>query len=695
MNKPDNKLSQETSPYLLQHADNPVNWRAWNQDALDEAQHKNKPILLSVGYSACHWCHVMAHESFEDKETARIMNEHFINIKVDREERPDLDKIYQHAHSMLTGRPGGWPLTVFLTPADQMPFFAGTYFPKQRKYNMPSFQEIMATVSNVFSSRKDDIEKQNTSLKSMLNQITQHDKNTAASLNALPLDLARKQMLTEFDHIHGGFSGAPKFPHPAMLERAMRHWALSRQQQHNDEDILDSAIFTLQKMAMGGIFDHIGGGFCRYSTDELWMIPHFEKMLSDNGQLLPLYAYAYQITRLPLFKHAAIQTADWAQREMQSTEGGYYSAIDADSEGEEGKFYVWSPTEVKNLLAAEDYEIFAHCYGLDKTENFVGHWHLHAYISTEKLAEKFNISEQDIFNTLNRCRKILFDQRSKRITPGIDDKILCSWNALMIRGMCIAGKLLDKPEYIHSAQRALEFIKNTLWDDQHLLATYKDNKAHLNAYLDDYAYLLNALIEYLQCTWDNDMLDWANNIAATLLNNFEDKNKGGFYFTSHEHEKLIQRSKTFADEAIPSGNGIAAFALQRLGLLLGNTDYLNAAENCIKAGSNDFQQHAIMNCSLLNGLEELLHAPVIIIIRGNASDLTQWKTVCDAFYHPAIISFAIASDIKPATPIDNKKPLTSTSAYICEGSSCLPPITDLDDLKSYIHQHSAHQKSRP
>jgi len=626
----------------------------------------------------------MAHESFEDEQTAQLMNDLFINIKVDREERPDLDQIYQSAHSILTGRPGGWPLTVFISPNDQMPFYAGTYFPDTPRHNMPSFQEILKMVSDAYQTKKDDIEKQNNSLRDMLDNMVEHNKDPDLTLNALPLDLARKQIESEFEAEYGGFSGAPKFPHPAMIERALRHWHLMKSQDHEDQRILEIALFSLEKMALGGIFDHLGGGFCRYSTDEKWMIPHFEKMLYDNGQLLTLYSYAYQISQNPVFKRAALTTAEWVIREMQSPEGGYYSAQDADSEGVEGKFYIWTPEQVKSLLNKDDYSIFAQCYGLDKKENFEGAWHLHTYTNTADLCKNFDKSENEIEKILSDCRKTLFIERKKRIAPGRDDKLLTSWNGLMIRGMLISSRIFNKPEYAESAKSALDFIHKQLWKNKQLLATYKDNRAHLNAYLDDYAYLLLALIEYLQQEWDNNLLGWAIEIADSLLENFEDKENGGFYFTSHNHEQLIQRSKTFTDNAMPSGNAIAALGLQQLGLLIGNSRYLNSAENCIKTSYKNLQSHASIHCSLLHALEENLNPPKIIILRGNQRDIDEWRSTIQGEYKPDILCFAINSKESVIDAISAKKPMDTTCAYICEGTHCLAPVTDINELKKLI-----------
>jgi hypothetical protein len=440
-----NRLATQTSPYLLQHADNPVNWQPWGEAALQLARDQNKPILLSIGYSACHWCHVMAHESFEDETTAALMNEYFVNIKVDREERPDLDKIYQNAHAMLTQRPGGWPLTAFLTPEDHMPIFIGTYFPNHPRHGLPSFTQLLKNIAQVYADRRADIDQQSDALRDAFRRISESQKKIAGELNAIPLDVARNQIEKQFDSINGGFSGAPKFPHPSIIERALRHWASTTANSRPDPRILHTALFSLERMASGGVFDHLGGGFCRYSTDELWMIPHFEKMLYDNGPLLALTSQAGCISGQVEFIEAATETADWVLREMQSSAGGYYSALDADSEGVEGKFYVWSPAEVRRVLPADRYPLFERRFGLDRPANFEDHWHLHAYENYASLANAFDTDTDSIRQQLKECRTQLFEVREQRIHPGLDDKILTSWNALMIRGMAIAGRLLGRP----------------------------------------------------------------------------------------------------------------------------------------------------------------------------------------------------------------------------------------------------------
>ena len=689
MNNISNQLGSETSPYLLQHADNPVNWHAWNAAALEIAKQENKPILLSIGYSACHWCHVMAHESFEDKATASIMNAHFINIKIDREERPDLDKIYQTAHSILTGRSGGWPLTVFLSPEDQMPFFAGTYFPKQPRYGMPAFCDLLQNIIDIFKNRFDDITQQNVSLREMLSKEFE-PTNTDAILVAMPLDMARRQLLAAFDTQHGGFSQAPKFPHPLMLERALRQWCLTHTGQDTDEAILNVALFSLTKMTMGGVFDHIGGGFCRYSTDNYWMIPHFEKMLYDNGQLLPLYYSAWQLTGDKLYSNTIERTANWVMHEMQSPQGGYYSAQDADSEGEEGKFYVWTQDDIKSQLNGDDYKIFCVCYGLDKPANFEHRWHLHQYHTTAELAEIFNTSIDNIYQSLSGSRKKLYAARALRIAPGTDDKILTSWNSLMIRGMCFASRLASNTPYLNSARKALDFIQHNMWRNKRLLATSKNGKTHLNAYLDDYASLVFAILEFLQCHWDNSLYNWAIEIADALIENFEDTNHGGFFFTSHDHEKLIQRSKTFSDDAMPSGNGMASLVLQRLGLLAGNTQYLSVAERCLQAASPHLNQHAVLHCGMLNTLEDYLNLPVIIILRGEKYTIDNWLQKIHHYYLPRTLCFAIPNDVTPPTSLAEKISKDIACAYICEGTHCLPPVTSLAAIIKYLQTRNPH-----
>lgn len=683
-----NLLKNETSPYLQQHADNPVDWHPWNSEALALAKQLNKPVLLSIGYSACHWCHVMAHESFEDEATAALMNDLFINIKVDREERPDLDKIYQTAHYMLTQRNGGWPLTMFLTPDDQIPFFGGTYFPREAHYGLPGFKDLLRQIADAYTQKTGDIRKQNRSILNSLDAVFSSQTQSILP-NSNSLQRTYRSLSNSFDQHHGGFGQAPKFPHPTNIEILLRYCLLNSTPENETKQAMHMAEFSLEKMAHGGLYDQVGGGFCRYSVDDLWMIPHFEKMLYDNGPLLALYCQAFTLTGRPLFKRIATETADWAILEMQSPEGGYYSSLDADSEGEEGKFYVWTPDEVKGLLTEEEFPIFAHRYGLDRKANFEGHWHLHVYANTEDLCKKFDLEKPQVENLLNSARTKLYDVRKNRVWPGRDEKILVSWNALMIKGMAQAAQHLNNDQYANSANSAIEFIFTTLWKNDRLLATYKDGKAHLNAYLDDYAFLLDALIEMLQLKWDSQLLGWAEQIAEILLDQFEDKKQGGFFFTSHDHEQLIQRPKSLADEAMPSGYGVATLSLQRLGWLLGENRYLEAAERSLKAAANALQQSPSAHSSLLNAYDEYLNPAPLIILRGDGDEITRWKNEARKQYSPQQLCFAItdnASNLPEA--LSSKKSQGDVVAYLCAGTSCSNPVTEFKTFQESLSKTS-------
>ncbi|OQW93973.1 MAG: thioredoxin domain-containing protein [Beggiatoa sp. IS2] len=682
-----NTLIHETSPYLLQHAHNPVHWYPWGKMALTLAKQQDKPILLSIGYSACHWCHVMAHESFENPETARVMNELFINIKVDREERPDLDKIYQAAHHLLTQRTGGWPLTLFLSADDQFPFFGGTYFPPQPRYGLPAFTDLLKKVAGFYNENRHDIRQQNQALLKTLQQleIPEVTKENVV-ITAEPLNWARQQMAQDFDEKFGGFSGAPKFPHLTHIERLFHHYLITQQQGIPDEEALQMAVWTLKKMALGGIYDQLGGGFYRYSTDEQWMIPHFEKMLYDNGQFLDVYSKAWQLTQDPLFQKIALATANWALHDIQSPIGGFYSSLDADSEGEEGKFYVWSKDRVKTLLHDDIYSPFAYHFGLNRVANFEGHWHLHVHHEAEAVAKKFDLTLTEAEARLNEAQHILLQVRAKRVPPGRDEKILTAWNALMIKGLASAGLIFARPDYLVAAERALDFVHNTLWVNGRLLATYKDGKAHINAYLDDYAFLLDAILMLLQARWRDRDCTFAIALAEALLAEFADKKHGGFYFTAHHHETLILRPKSFTDEALPSGNACAAYALGRLGYLLAEPRYLEAAERTIHAAWPNLKQFAASHSTLLLAMEDYLFPPQIIILRGMGDSLKTWQTICQKEYDPRRICLAIPTDATDLPPfLAEKVPQGEMIAYMCSGQQCYAPITNWEELQSVLH----------
>jgi len=674
-----NRLADETSPYLQQHKDNPVDWYPWGDEALARAKKEDKPILLSIGYSACHWCHVMAHESFEDADVAEAMNRLFVNIKVDREERPDLDQIYQLAHQMLTQRPGGWPLTVFLTP-DQLPFFAGTYFPKEPRYGMTGFPELIANIAAVYRERQTDIGRQNEALLAAFTRIEPKGGGDRSQFSTAPIEAALTIHKGSFDPHHGGFGGAPKFPHPAELQFCLRHHAGG-----DDAEALHLVVHTLEKMGQGGIYDQLGGGFCRYSVDDSWTIPHFEKMLYDNGPLLTLYADAWKVTREPLFARVAAETANWVMREMQSPEGGYYSSLDADSEHVEGKFYVWTPEQAAALLSADEFAVASPCWGLSGAPNFeTSHWHLRLAEPLAAVARRLGKTEDQCAALLESSRAKLLAARERRIHPGRDEKILTSWNALMIAGMAHAGAVFGQPAWVASAARALDLVHETLWKEGRLLATCKDGRAHLNAYLDDHAFLLAAAIELLQAEFSAATLEFATDLAEGLLERFEDRPNGGFFFTSHDHERLIHRSKPGHDNATPSGNGVAAYALQRLAALTGEVRYLQAAERALAFFYPAMADQPGAHASLLMALEEHLTPTRTVILRGPQQELGRWCRALAERYLPATMVVAIPTGVETLSPVLAKPATDAVAAWVCEGATCLAPIAALEDLCAMV-----------
>jgi len=674
-----NRLASQSSPYLQQHADNPVDWYPWGEEAFADAQRLNRPILLSIGYSTCHWCHVMAHESFEDEETAALMNSHFVSIKVDREERPDLDQIYQTAHALLTGRHGGWPLTLFLTP-DRTPFFGGTYFPPQARYGLPGFRELLAQVAGIFHEHGGEIHRQNQELLDMLaNSLP--SAPTTGELDGSPLKAARAWLERAFDATHGGFGGAPKFPKPSDLAFLLRRHAAD-----NDLQALAMAQFTLRKMCEGGIHDQLGGGFYRYSVDERWAIPHFEKMLYDNGQLLAVLADAWQASGEALFREAAERTVAWLEEEMRAAEGGYYSALDADSEHHEGKFYVWTPEEVAGLLSPEEYAVIAPYYGLDSEANFEGKaWHLLVATSLEAVAGELGISHETSRQRLESARAKLLAARARRIRPACDDKQLTSWNALTAKGLAHAGRVFARNDWVALARRTVDFLRREAWQGGRLKASYKDGMARLDAYLDDYAFLLDALLELLQADFRRDELDFARELADALLEDFEDGEMGGFYFTSHRHEKLISRTKPGGDQALPAGNAVTVQALQRLGHLLGESRYLDAAERALRLFHAEIVADPANHASFLAALEEYLTPPHIVVLRGPAETMAEWRGALRRIHNPATLALVIPNGSGALPGCLAKPESAAVNAWLCQSVNCLPPITNpevLADLQS-------------
>ena len=681
-----NHLISETSPYLRQHAHNPVDWYPWGSEALERARREGKPIHLSIGYAACHWCHVMAHESFEDEATARLLNDNFVNIKVDREERPDIDRVYQIAQQMITQRGGGWPLTMFLAHDDQRPFFGGTYFPRESRYGLPGFRDLLPRVVEFYRSHEPEMRAQNAALVAAFADINFPPAPAGTELTDAPLNACRAQLAGTFDRRNGGFGGQPKFPAPKALERLLRDWRASPQGDEAGLQSLYMAGFTLRRMGEGGICDQLGGGFCRYSVDERWMIPHFEKMLYDNAALLAVYANSSLATADAFYPQVVLETAAWALREMQSPEGGFYSSLDADSEGHEGKFYVWDREEVQRALSADEFAVFAPRFGLDSPANFEGRWHLYVNATVEQIAAALTRPAAEVSALLESARAKLLALREQRVRPSRDDKILTSWNALMIRGLAIAARVHNAEPLADAASRALDFLRATVWRDGRLLATCKDGRAHLNAYLDDYVYLVDAVLELQQVRFRAGELEFARQLTEVVLGHFADAANGGFYFTSDDHEQLIHRSRTFSDDAIPSGNGIAAFTLQRLGHLLGEPRYLEAAERTLRAAWPALEKYPLSHVTLVTALEELLRPPEIVILRGEAAAIEAWRRELARMFVPRRMVLAIAADAAGLPPaLADKVPRGEAVAYVCRGSTCSAPVESLSALLEQLH----------
>ena len=664
-----NRLKKEKSDYLLQHADNPVDWYPWSDEAFLIAEQEDKPVMLSIGYSACHWCHVMAHESFEDDATAEIMNKNFINIKLDKEERPDLDKIYQMSQTIITGKTGGWPLTVFMTPK-KFPFFAGTYFPNTERHGLPSFKDILIRVNDFYIDQKRDIELQNVQIKNIFNNLNK-SKESKNIINDDLMEKVKNELLASMDKVHGGFGSAPKFPHINNLEFLIK--TLKKQ----DKDVLDAINLTLSRMCCSGIFDHLKGGFFRYSVDELWMIPHFEKMLYDNGPMISILANAFRKTGNKMYLNKLSQTCDWLLAEMQSNDGGYYSTIDADSEGIEGKFYVWSDDDLKNILNKEEIDVFKKMFVVYDRPNFDGKYHLHV----TKTNESYYLENIDIANKI--CKKLL-QKRDERIRPGTDKKVLVSWNALVIEGMINAYKVTENKDYLVSAKKSFDFIKNNMWQDGKLYACYHD-KACFNAYLDDYAFLSRACLEILKIEWDDSNFEYLIKITDVLVKEFQDIENGGFYFTSDNHEELIYRPKSYMDESLPSGNSITIGVLMELYELTGNIKYFDAVENGIKSAHDSLNRSSSSHSSLLLAAPKTHNSKRLIIIRCEESDLkynqnliNKLQTLNDNIYFiPNNITLMVDS-------LSDKKPKGKFRAYVCQNNVCSAPIESIDKFIEFM-----------
>lgn len=687
-----NHLIHETSPYLLQHAHNPVDWYAWGPEALGKAKTTNKPILLSIGYSACHWCHVMEHESFENEQIAALMNDHFINIKVDREERPDLDHIYQAAIQMMTGQ-GGWPLTAFLTP-DQEVFCGGTYFPPDDRYGRPGFRRLLQSIAAAYHQRQEDVTRSVEQIRDNLNKLAVVEGNSAELTPAL-LENAARTLVNHVDMTHGGFGTQPKFPNPTNIEYLLRFWHAT-----GNTNVLDLATLTLEKMAQGGIYDQLGGGFHRYSTDAHWLVPHFEKMLYDNAQLLPLYMSIYQITQEPIYARIARETLAYIKREMTHPEGGFFATQDADSEGEEGKFFVWKKAEVDALLGPNA-RLFCRYYDITETGNWEhGNNIPHLTVTMNQLATMFNQELETTADSIEHAKVVMFETREQRVKPFRDEKILTAWNGLMISGMVQAYTILGDIEALATVRQAIAFLQQHMLHDGHLLRTYKDGQAKLDAYLDDYAFLTAGLLDTFEATFDRTYFKLAELLTTTLLDEFWDEEQGGFFFTGKYHEALITRTKSAFDQAIPSGNGVAAKNLLRLYHLTGHNDYLQRAERILGLYAQQMERQALGLGAMLNALDFYLRKPYEIVLIGDptAADTQALLQTIRASYMPNKIVVQLDPQ-HMQTDLDALPLLRDLLAgktqvggratvYVCRNFTCSLPITEPDDLAAYFAEES-------
>jgi len=692
MNLPKNHLKNEKSPYLLQHVNNPVDWYPWGNDAFKLAQIKYKPIFLSIGYSTCHWCHVMAHESFEDKEVAKLLNESFICIKVDREERPDIDKIYMSVCQLLTGR-GGWPLTIFMTP-DKKPFFAATYLPKETRYGMKGLSELIPEVKNLWKNNVNELLKSADEITTKLQKFTK--ANTGQEFTKAILDNTYNQLLNSFDEIYGGFGSQPKFPIPHNLMFLLRYWKRT-----GDIYALKIVETTLERMRQGGIYDHIGFGFHRYSTDNKWILPHFEKMLYDQSLLIMAYTEAYQATKKQVFKKTAEEIIDYVIRDMTSEGGGFYCAEDADSEGEEGKFYVWDYDELKQILTPNEFDLIVKCYNLKKDGNFrpelmvKGNLNiLHQTMSLKDFAKYYKIKEKELFVNLEKIRKKLYEIREQRIHPEKDDKILTDWNGLMIAALAKASQVFDNNSYVESAEITLNFIlKNMMKKSGELLHRYRKQDAEISGYADDYAFLILGLIELYQATFNPKYLQISIDLNSYLINHFWDKKDGGLFFTSDTNEKLLTRSKEVYDGAIPSANSVSVYNFIRLSRITGNIELENKALELSKAFSNQVNKMSSGYTQMMVGFDFVVGPSYEIVIVGNKNNKDTKKIIqsLNSIYQPnkIIILKEIKMNgisIEKLVPFikDYSQIKNQVTIYVCKNQQCQLPVTDIEKMKQFL-----------
>jgi uncharacterized protein len=683
-----NRLSKETSPYLRQHAHNPVDWYAWGDEAFAKAGQEGKPILLSIGYAACHWCHVMAHESFENEEIARLMNENFVSIKVDREERPDIDQIYMNAVQMMTGS-GGWPMTVFLTP-EGVPFYGGTYFPPVDRYNMPGFPRVLLGVAEAYRSRPDEVAQTATSMLGELRRIGTTSESNEILTPAI-LDEAERRIARSYDAGYGGFGGAPKFPAAMNLEFLLRQF-----HRLGSKESLEMVLHTSRKMAEGGMYDQLGGGFHRYSTDVRWLVPHFEKMLYDNALLSRLYLHVYQQTKDDFYKRIAEETLDYVMREMRDERGGFYSTQDADSEGHEGKFFVWTVDEVKEILGEEDGELFSAYYDVTPSGNFEGKNILRVERTVEEVAGAAGVSVADLQKSLARSRRKLFEAREQRVKPARDEKVLTAWNGLMLASFAEAAAILERNDYKEVAERSAQFVLESLRRDGRLLRTYKDGQAKLNAYLEDYAFFVDGLLALYQTTGTLRWLKEAQALTEQMIEEFWDEEDGGFFYTGKSHEELIVRLKDYLDNATPSGNSVAAEVLLHLAALTGNEDYSRRAVTIFRLLRDPLTRYASAFGRLLGALDFHLSTPKEIAIIGESGAETTRSLLREVWtrYLPnKIIAQAQEGDERAAelVPLLRDRNMVEglATAYVCENYTCQRPTNRPEELAQQLSTGAA------
>ena len=677
-----NRLIHETSPYLLQHAHNPVDWYPWGEEALARAQKEDKPILLSIGYSSCHWCHVMEKESFENEVIAGMMNERFINIKVDREERPDLDEIYMHAVQLMTGS-GGWPMTVFLTP-DLIPFHAGTYFPPEDRRGMPGFPKILAVVSDYYHSHRGEVGKMEKQVKDALRQVVEVIPSQEA-LDSKVFSKAFDVSESQFDPIYGGFGRAPKFPNSMTLSFLLRYWKSTGSQK-----ALQMVEKTLEKMANGGIYDHLGGGFHRYSTDDRWLIPHFEKMLYDNALLSRIYFEAYQATQKKGYCQVGEEILRYVLREMKSPQGGFYSTQDADSEGEEGKFYVWTRDEIKGVLGKEKGTPFCAYYGVTQQGNFEGGASVLSIASNlERVSQLYGISVINLEKILEEGREKLYAERGKRVRPGRDEKVLTSWNGLMVSGFVDGFKVTGNEEYLNGAKEAARFILQEMRENGNLIRVFNKGKGQGKGYSEDYAFFIQGLIDLYEATFETGWLKEADDLNRRMIHQFWDERNGGFFFTGKENEVLIARSKNPYDNAIPSANSIAVYNLTRLGYLTGEEPLKKKTEQILHLFYNFLNQHPSGFTQMLSGLSFFL-SPEEIGVIGSKNDI-KTKSMLREIYSTYLPN-KILSLRDPQEPMEGnwfpflrEKEVTEVpTTFVCKGFTCLPPVKNEKELKKIL-----------